>query len=101
MSKIMIQTLVLGPVATNCILIKNTETNEMIIVDPADQAGDISQAVTQMNGIPVGILLTHGHFDHICAVNDLKDLYDLPVYACVKECDVMEDSRLNLSASWM
>ena len=101
MSKMLMQNMVLGPVATNCILVKNTETDEMFIVDPADRAGDIAKAVTKMNGQPVGILLTHGHFDHICAVNDLKDLYEIPVYACVKERDVLEDANLNLSGSWM
>lgn len=102
MSKMMIQKIVLGPVATNCFLIKNTQTNEMIIVDPPAKAGEIAKAITVMNGQPTGILLTHGHFDHICAVNELKDIYDnLKVYAYVKEKEVLEDPMLNLSGSWM
>src|SRR5699024_11170771 len=48
----------------------------------------------------VGILLTHGHFDHIGAVDDLRDLYDIPVFACREEADVLEDPELNLSAAW-
>ena len=71
MKKAIIKSMVLGPVATNCILIKNSETKELLIVDPADQAGDISQAVTLLDGQPVGILLTHGHYDHIAAVSEL------------------------------
>ena len=43
MKKAIIKSMVLGPVATNCILIKNSETKELLIVDPADQAGDISR----------------------------------------------------------
>ena len=100
MKKAIIKSMVLGPVATNCILIKNSETKELLIVDPADQAGDISQAVTLLDGQPVGILLTHGHFDHIGAVDDLRDLYDIPVFACREEADVLEDPELNLSAAW-
>ena len=85
MKKAIIKSMVLGPVATNCILIKNSETKELLIVDPADQAGDISQAVTLLDGQPVGILLTHGHFDHIGAVDDLRDLYDIPVLPAGKK----------------
>ena len=72
----------------------------MLIVDPADSAGTISQAVTKLNGNPAAVLLTHGHFDHILAVDDLRDLYEIPVYAYEKEQDVLEDSLLNLSAAW-
>ncbi|MGI6011498.1 MAG: MBL fold metallo-hydrolase [Ruminococcus sp.] len=100
MGKAIIKNMVLGPVGTNCILIKNSETGKMLIVDPADQAGEITKAVTLLDGQPAGILLTHGHFDHICAVNDLRDLYEIPVFACRQEKDVLEDSSLNLSAAW-
>lgn len=100
MGKAIFKNMVLGPVGTNCILIKNSDTGEMLIVDPADQAGEIAKAVTLLDGNPVGILLTHGHFDHICAVDDLRDLYEIPVFACKQEKDVLEDSMLNLSASW-
>ncbi|WP_411338080.1 MBL fold metallo-hydrolase [Ruminococcus gauvreauii] len=100
MNKAVIQNLILGQVGTNCLLIKNSETGEMLIVDPADSAGTISQAVTKLNGNPAAVLLTHGHFDHILAVDDLRDLYEIPVYAYEKEQDVLEDSLLNLSAAW-
>ena len=100
MNKAVIQNLILGQVGTNCLLITNSETGEMLIVDPADSASTISQAVTKLNGNPAAVLLTHGHFDHILAVDDLRDLYEIPVYAYEKEQDVLEDSLLNLSAAW-
>ncbi len=100
MKKAVIQSLVLGSVSTNCILIKNKETKEMLIVDPADQAAKIADAVTKLDANPTAILLTHGHFDHIGAVSDLSDLYDLTVYADRMEQDVLEDPSLNLSGMW-
>ena len=45
------------------------------------------------------ILLTHGHFDHIMALNDLKKRYNVPVYAHEEEEDVLKQSSLNLSGS--
>lgn len=101
MKKAAMQNLVLGQVSTNCILIKNKDTKEILIVDPADGAATISQAVTGMDGNPVAILLTHGHFDHIGAVDELREIYDgILVYANEKEKELLEDSTLNLSGMW-
>ncbi len=97
MSQIEIKSFLLGMVATNCYLIINKETREALIVDPADDALRISNAVEQGRWKPVAILLTHGHFDHILAVNDLKKRYQLPIYAHVEEEDVLKQTSLNMS----
>ena len=68
MANIQIQSLVLGMVATNVFFVKNTETKQMIVIDPADRADVIIRKISEMEGIPVAILLTHAHFDHIMAV---------------------------------
>ena len=99
MGKLELQQCILGPVYTNCYFIKNKETGEMLIIDPADAPKKIFQKVEDMNGKPVAILLTHGHFDHIMALNDLKKRYNVPVYAHEEEEDVLKQSSLNLSGS--
>ena len=85
MSKLEMQQCVLGQVFTNCYFLKNKETGEMLIVDPGDYAEKVFQKVNTMQGKPVGILLTHGHFDHIMAVKEVKEKYQVPVYACRQE----------------
>ena len=65
MKNLELQKCILGPVYTNCYLLKNKETGELIIVDPADCPEKIEMKISRMNGKPVAILLTHGHFDHI------------------------------------
>ena len=51
------------------------------------------------NITPKFILLTHGHGDHIGAVNQVKELYNIPVFAPLKEKELLMDSTINLSKS--
>lgn len=51
------------------------------IVDPGMEADRIAALLEKKGLVPAGILLTHGHFDHIGAVQGLQTVYpDLPVY---------------------
>ena len=72
MGKMKLESMVLGPVQTNCYLVLNRESGELLIVDPADDALRIRERVAAMGGRPAAILLTHGHFDHIGAAEELK-----------------------------
>lgn len=51
------------------------------IVDPGQEGSRIIEILKTKGLSPVGILLTHAHFDHIGATNDLQAAYpELPVY---------------------
>ncbi|NCC43362.1 MAG: MBL fold metallo-hydrolase, partial [Clostridia bacterium] len=73
MKQAVVEQMVLGMVGTNTWFLKNKVTSEMIIIDPADRADLIENKVQQMEGKPVAILLTHGHFDHMMAADDVRD----------------------------
>ena len=49
---------------------------------------------------PEAILLTHGHFDHIMAAKELKETWNVPIYACEKEIDVLTDGQKSLVAGY-
>lgn len=93
-------TKVLGSVSTNCYFIVNVSNNETIIVDPADNSAAIESVVLENGLKPQAILLTHGHFDHILAAKQVKEKYKIPVIACDKEKNVIENSSFNLSTSF-
>ena len=82
MKKMNIVSLLLGMVQTNCYLLQNQETKEVLIVDPADAAERIQQKLREMGGRAAAILLTHGHFDHMMAAGELKERLEIPIYAC-------------------
>lgn len=99
MGQIEIKSMTLGMVATNCYIIINKENKEALLVDPADNALRISNVIEENGCTLKAILLTHGHFDHIMALNYLKKRYNVPVYAHEEEEDVLKQSSLNLSGS--
>lgn len=100
MSKIEISYRILGDIGTNVYFVINTETMETIIVDPADNGEYLLDQAEMRDYYISGILLTHGHFDHIYAINDLKRHRDIPVYACAAEEKLLADPELNRSAAW-
>lgn len=100
MGKLRLLQRVLGMVSTNVYLAINTESKEAFLVDPADRA-ELIEAWTEKEGVTLkGILLTHGHFDHIGAVNDLKKKFQVPVFVMDAENVILSDPQLNLSGSW-
>ena len=94
---ISIKMMVLGPVETNCYFLINNDTKELLIIDPADRAQKIMDWIDNEGLKPVAILLTHGHFDHIMAVEAVRKTYHIPVYASVDEVEVLAKPELNES----
>ena len=72
------------------------EADEVIIIDPVSKADRI-QAKILNNEKVVGILLTHGHFDHIGAVDELAEVYQCPVYLHYEDYEMTQDPQKNYS----
>lgn len=100
MGKLRIEQKIVGMVSTNVYLGINTETGEAFMVDPADKAELLKDWLKEKEVTLKAILLTHGHFDHIGAVMQLKRDLQVPVYAMTSEKTVLDDAMLNLSGSW-
>lgn len=94
---ILVEREVLGVVRTNVWFIVNPETKELILVDPADEALFIQKKITARGWKPRAILLTHGHYDHIGAVDELRRIYGIPCYVSEAEREVLENPSYNLS----
>lgn len=89
--------LVVGPVATNCYIVSDENTKEAFIIDPGAEPERIIDKVKETGVSVKAILLTHGHFDHISAVNELKREFGVDVYIGQEDADLMADMELNVS----
>lgn len=82
----MVETIITGDLEVNTYLYIYKE-NKLIVVDPGSDPEHIIQRIEDKNYIPVGIVLTHGHFDHIGALSELKKRYNIPIYIHEKDSD--------------
>jgi len=66
-----LRTLVVGDLGTNCYLIACERTLEALVVDPGGDAEDILAAVDELGLRVLSVVLTHFHFDHILAAPEV------------------------------
>jgi len=65
-----------GMYMTNCYIVE-VDGKEFIIDPGVDAASWVKESVEN----PVAILNTHGHFDHVWSNQELKEYFDIPIYA--------------------
>jgi len=92
-----IERFVLGAMKTNCYLVENEETKELVIVDPGICSDYLISHVRSNELIPKAILLTHGHFDHVMGIDGWIKEFDVTVYLHEDEKEILADPQLNLS----
>lgn len=107
MGEIKIGRMLMGAYQTNCYFLYREGSSEVIVVDPGDRGNNIYNALRK-NGFTVkAILLTHGHFDHIWGLDDLRNTVNasaeadgeesVKAYAFQGERELLKDVRLNVS----
>ena len=72
--------------------------NEVFVIDPGAHFKEIKTIIDENNYILKGVLLTHGHFDHIFSLNDMIQEYNPEIYIHKDERDFLFSASLNLSS---
>ncbi len=90
----------LGLLQTNCYVLYNPQ-KDCIIFDPGAEGEKLIAYLEKEQLKPQAILLTHAHFDHIGAVDEIRQYYKVPVYVHENEANWLTDSTLNGSQLFM
>lgn len=80
---------VVGLYQTNCYIIESN--GECIIIDPGDEVAKIKKSITKK---VIAILITHNHFDHIGALEELKSYYHINSY----DINNLEEGKHNIGS---
>ncbi|WP_188206156.1 MBL fold metallo-hydrolase [Alkalibacillus aidingensis] len=88
-----IYTFSLGLLGTNCYVIEKDQL--ALIFDPGGDVEKLEQLFNEKEIKPKAIVLTHAHFDHIGAVEPLRERYDVPVYMHEAEKEWLTNPMLN------
>lgn len=81
-----------GAIQTNCYLIK--ENGHVLIVDPGANAKKIF-AMLQPEEVVDAVCLTHGHFDHVSAADQLSDAVHCPIYIYALDEKLARDKNID------
>jgi glyoxylase-like metal-dependent hydrolase (beta-lactamase superfamily II) len=108
MSDLYIKQLSLGDMENFTYIIADKLSGEAFVVDPSGPWTDILRALEQEKLVLKGVLLTHGHYDHVVGV----DKVDVPVYLSAGESllyiprakhliRTADDQKLALGSLWI
>ena len=82
----------------NCFFYIDDRTKHGFIIDPGAQADGLIDVIRENGWVIEKILLTHGHFDHTGAVDEIQRILGIPVLAHRRSGEYLLDARKNLSA---
>ncbi len=89
-----IKTVVVGPLETNCYIVADHEGGQAAVIDPGEDAGKIIKALDEDRLKLVYILTTHAHFDHIQGAKELKEAKGGQIFSHPSESLPFSDKEL-------
>ena len=95
---IQVNCLVLGLMAENCYVVRNAGSCDCVVIDPGDRYKKIKNYIDENDLNVKGILLTHGHYDHIGQTAALKKDTGANIYIHRLDADKLIDPKKNVSA---
>ncbi len=86
-----IETLVVGPIETNCYILSDPDSKEAVVIDAGDDADVILDYIQKEQLHVVYVLNTHGHFDHIQANDAVRDKTGAPLAIHADDVELLQN----------
>ncbi len=87
-----VEQLPLGPIGTNCYIVRtDANASQAAVVDASGDATELRLLLARLGARCSGILVTHGHWDHLLGIADLAEGTGAPVYMSEVERALLED----------
>lgn len=90
--KYTIETLVCGAYQVNAYLLLPEGTKDAVLIDPGDDIAKLKKAIAESGRVLKGILLTHGHFDHMLSAQPISAITGAPVYVHPLDQEMLLDA---------
>ncbi|KJS11238.1 MAG: beta-lactamase [Peptococcaceae bacterium BRH_c8a] len=87
-----------GPIEANCYIIGDEQTKEAVVVDPGAEGNRILSRLEKKGLQCKYIILTHGHMDHVGALNEVGEATGAQVMIHKADAGMLTSPSQNLSA---
>lgn len=95
-----IHKMALGQLQTNCYIIQ-TENNNAIIIDSGANPNQVMDFIKTIKLKVSALMLTHGHYDHTGAVDEIKKQTGANIYIHKDDAEMLENAQKGLAIHFM
>lgn len=88
-----VKSMIAGMYEEVCHIAMDEATKEAVVMDPGGNGEMIERELTALGANVKYILLTHGHMDHVGAVDYLAEKFNAPVYINKAEIEYMKNDN--------
>ena len=98
--KMMIESKTTGLLMVNCYLIREEGSEKGIVIDPGQGAPEIGEWLSEKGITDILIILTHGHFDHTNAADELSKTYSAKILMHKGDGFLLDSSTDAMATTW-
>lgn len=82
-------------IGTNCSYIVDEATGKAAVTDPGEKSEELISRIREDGGRLEYVLLTHGHYDHICFAKQLADMFGAKVVTGAANAEFLQNTEYN------
>jgi hydroxyacylglutathione hydrolase len=95
---LLLERITAGPWQTNTYVLAKSPNQSCVVIDPGfESVKPLADVFNRFGLEPAGIVLTHGHLDHVASVPDISEKYSIPVWVHPEDEILLSEPAAGLS----